>query len=372
MEVTSARATLVDFAGDRAEAALVTIPVSEVEDALREDGAPELVLDVTRFAGEGDSRTEDSGQISVRWTKEELESILKTAQGGTVTLAFDGNALLQAFEADVEGHGLREVAATLGVAIVVGGSAFAGAASAQVAQGTSLGGSTAIEQVRSDAGAPPGAAIEAARSADAAASASLASSGIEALRADSAETIAASAPAGASDIEATRSAAGNETIAASAPTPGVSDIEATRLAAGNETIAASAPTPGVSDIEATRLAAGNETIAASAPTPGVSDIEAVRSAEAALTAGGPQAASAVEAARSAEIAAGVSGTEAAGSIEATRAAAAEAARAGADTGGISVSMPSAATVGWLAGGIALLISGAAFVAASQRQRMRPA
>jgi hypothetical protein len=87
--------------------------------------------------------------------------------------------------------------------------------------------------------------------------------------------------------------------------------------------------------------------------------------------GGPAGAESVEAARSAEIAASASAGEGSSTIEAVRSAAAEASRAAADTGGgISVSMPDPAVIGFLAGGIALLITGAAF--AAQRQRMRPA
>ena len=347
MDVTSARARLVESSGDRDSAALATIPASEVDAAMRLEAAPELVLDVTRFKGEGQEQTTETGRIYVLWEKQDLEELRRRADGGSVTLAFDANALNEAFDADVEGHGLRESAALLAVAVVAGGGYFAGNASAQPDQ-TTGGGSATIEQVRSDVAAPPGAAIEAARSAAATgATASV-----------------------AADIEATRLAGGNETIAAAATTPGVSDIEAIRLAGGNETIAAAATTPGVSDIEAVRLAGGNETIAAS-DTSAISEIEATRAHEIAVSLGGPVGAESVEATRSAEIAAGVSSAEGSSTIEAVRSAAAEATRAADDTGGgISVSMPDPAVIGFLAGGIALLITGAAF--AAQRQRMRPA
>lgn len=349
MEVTSARARLVESSGDRASAALATIPASEVEEALRLEEAPELILDVTRFTGEGEEQTTETGQVSVLWDKQDLEALLRRAEGGSVTLAFDANALHEAFDADVEGHGLRESAALLAVAVVAGGGYWAGGASAQVDQTTGTGGSATIEQVRSDAAAPPGAAIEAVRSA--------------------AATGATVSPA--ADIEAVRLAEGAETIAASASTPSVADIEAVRLAEGTETIAASAPTPGVADIEAVRLAEGTETIAASAPTSAISEIEAIRAHEIAVSLGGPSGAESVEAARSAEIAASVSSAEGSSTIEAVRSAAAEATRTAADTGGgVSVSMPDPAVIGFLAGGIALLITGAAF--AAQRQRMRPA
>ena len=322
MDVTSARARLVESSGDRDSTALATIPVGELDEALRLEQAPELILDVTRITGDGEGQTTETGRILVLWEKQELEDLRRRADGDSVTLAFDGNALNEAFDADVEGHGLREGAAVLAVAVVTGAGLGAGAAYAQADQTT--GGSATIEQVRSDASAPPGATIEAARSA----------------------------------------------AAAGATASGATDIEAIRLAAGNETIAAAAGTPGVSDIEAVRLAAGNETIAAS-DTTAISEIEAIRAHEIAVSLGGPAGAESVEAARSAEIAASASSADASSSIEAVRSAAAEASRAAADTGGgISVSMPDPAVIGFLAGGIALLITGAAF--AAQRQRMRPA
>ena len=346
MDVTSARARLVESSGDRDSTALATIPVGELDEALRLEQAPELILDVTRITGDGEEQTTETGRILVLWDKQDLEDLRRKADGDSVTLAFDASTLNEAFDSDVEGHGLREGAALLAVAVVAGGGAWAGSASAQPDQTT--GGSATIEQVRSDAAAPPGATIEAARSAAA----------------------AGATASAAADIEAVRLAAGNETIAAAASTPGVSDIEAVRLAAGNETIAAAASTPGVSDIEAVRLAAGNETIAA-ADTTAISEIEAIRAHEIAVSLGGPAGAESVEAARSAEIAASASSAEGSSSIEAVRSAAAEASRAAADTGGgISVSMPDPAVIGFLAGGIALLITGAAF--AAQRQRMRPA
>src|SRR5215217_5083653 len=313
MEVASARARLVDFAADDASSALATIPRSEIEQALRIEGEPpELILDITRYAGE-DRQMAETGKVSVFWDREDLEAVLGRTEGKSATLVFDPHELLQAYEADVEAHGLREVAAVIAVAVAAGTAA--GAAYGQPAEGTSLGGSTSIEQVRSDAaGAPPGAAIEAVRS------------------------------------------------AAAATTPVGADIEAVRIAAA-ETIAASGPAPVGADIEAIRLASA-ETIADSASTSAIGDIEAVRSA-AAMS--GLTAAESVEAARSSEIAASVGSGQGAVEIEAVRSAEAEATRAAADTGGgIGVSLPSPAVTGAVGGAVALLITGAAFAARRQR------
>lgn len=318
MEVASARARLVEFADSGASPALASISRSEIEDALRvDDGPPELILDVTRYSGEGQEET--TGQVSVLWGEEELEEILRRAEGDSVTLAFDADELSQALEADVEGHGLREAAAILAVAVAAG--AASGVAAGQPDQGTGVSGAAAIEQVRADAGPAPGAAIETVRSEE----------GVQTLRATGGQPVAA-------DIEATRSTE----AAALAASRGPFDIEGVRLAQGDELLAAES-TPAGADIETVRSAAG---------TSALTSVESV------------------EAVRSAEIAAGVSGVQASADIEGVRSAAADAARATEDTGGgISVSMPDPAVTGMVAGGIALLITGAAF---ARRQRIRPA
>jgi hypothetical protein len=344
MEVATGRARLVEFADDGASGALATLPRSEIEDALRaEDGPPELVLDVTRSAEDGQ---EETGSVYVLWGREELEEVLRRAEGDSVTLAFDPDELLQAFEADVEGHGLREAAAILGVAVAVG--IGAGAATAQPAEGTGAGGSTAIEQVRSDATAPVSAAIEAVRSAE----------GAQTLAASGGQPVAAG-------IEAVRAAEGAQTLAASGGQPVAADIEAVRSDEAASLAAARAPF----DIEGVRLAQGSELLA-SASAPAGADIEAVRSA---ANVSGLTAAESVEAARSTEIAATAASAQSASEIEAVRSAAAEATRAAADTGGgISISMPSPAATGAITGAIALLITGAAFAARRRQPPVQPA
>ena len=343
MEVATGRARLVEFADDGASGALATLPRREIEEALQaEDGPPELILDVTRYSEDGKQET---GSVYVLWGSEELEEVLRRAEGDSVTLSFDPDELLQAIEADVEGHGLREVAAVLGVAVAVG--VGAGAAAAQPAEGTSVGGSAAIEQVRSEATASPSAAIEAVRSAE----------GAQTLAASAGQPVAA-------DIEAVRSAEGAQTLAASGGQPVAADIEAVRSSEAASLAAAKAPF----DIEGVRLAQGSELLASDS-APVAADIEATRSA---ANVSGLTAAESVEAARSTEIAASVGGTQGATEIEAVRASAAEAARAASDTGGgISISMPSPAATGAITGAIALLITGAAF-AARRKPPVQPA
>src|SRR5215210_1781164 len=368
MEVATGRAKLVELADDSASAALATLPRREIEEALRmDDGPPELILDVTRNPGQAD---EQLGKILILWGPDELEELLRRAEGDSVTLAFDPDELSQALDADVEGHGLREAVAVLAVAVAAGTAA--GVATAGTAEGTTVGGSAAIEQVRSEAGAAPGAAIEAVRSAEAATS-SVAAGDYGMPR----PTLADYGLQPGTDIEAVRLAAAAESAESSAVSAGdygmpqatpadygirpATDIEAVRLAAAAQSAEASAVSAGDYGMpQATPADYGIQP---------ATDIEAVRSA---ASAGGLTGAECVEEVRSAEIAASVSGAEATSSIEAVRSAAAEASRATADTGGgISISMPSPEATGAISGAIALLITGAAF-AARRQTPMRPA
>jgi hypothetical protein len=405
MDEAGARATLVDLADDSAPRALATIPRREVEEALRaEDGPPDLILDITRREGEGDP---EYGTLSISWSREDLEGILRRAEGDSVTLAFDAEALRQALEADVEAHGLREAAAVLAVAVAAGSAA--GVAAGQPAEQSSLAGYTAIEQVRSEAGGtPPASDIEAVRSVEAA-RASLQAS-IEAFRAAETGTAAEYGMPRAMPADFPATTGSDEygmprAMPADFPATGNADIEAVRLAAAAEQAAeasivsgeygvprampadiAAAAGPDIEAIRAAEAAAASLQAsveafrAAETAIPVGAEVEAVRAAESAAASlqASVQAFRAaetavpvadIEAVRAAEIAATASVPEGIG-IEAARSAAAQAARA-ADDGGISVTLPSPETTAAVVGGIALLITGAAF-AMRGRKPVQPA
>ena len=114
-----------------------TIPRTAVEEALRLEEPPELVLDVTGPVGER--------SIAVAWKRDDLERLLREATGDSIQLTFDRAALEQAFaDDDVEAHGLKQKAAILAVA-VVGAAGFAGGASA-MPMGQGGGGATPVSQ----------------------------------------------------------------------------------------------------------------------------------------------------------------------------------------------------------------------------------
>ena len=145
MEESSARARLVDSTGN-GTSVLTTIPRSEFEQALRDEGdPPDLVLDVTRYAGEGEARTSATGKVSVSWTREDLEEILRRSQGDAVTIAFDADALRQAFDAEVEAHGIREAAAILAVAVAAGAAAGTAAGQPYANVGTQADGAAVVQ-----------------------------------------------------------------------------------------------------------------------------------------------------------------------------------------------------------------------------------
>jgi hypothetical protein len=326
MEEALARAELVALSDATASNAVtIAIPRRDVETALTaEDGPMDLVLDI-RAEGAEDEQPAELRKITISWERDQLEHLLQKADGDVVTVVFDGEGLARLVDPDFELHGLREGLAILAVAVAAGatsGVAF-GAPTDEGASGSNAAAYTAIEQTRAAAVTPdPSGAIEAVRSA-----------------------AANPGPAGASGIEAVRSA---EPLVAA-------DSGGAAAAAGGIEAARSAEP----------LAAESGAASASA------GIEAARAAEPIGSVGGTSAAAAsgsIEAARSAEpiTASSDTGLSAAGGIEAVRSAEAAATRGPSGTDdGISISMPSPQTIGFV-GGMALLLLGAAFVSRGRR------
>jgi hypothetical protein len=134
MEVTSTKASLVADGDVGAESRLtVTLPRFEVESALAEDEAPELVLDVLRASGEGPDGERQS--ISVGWDPADIRKLLQETPGDAITFAFDRNELERLIDQDTELHGMREKALVLSVAVI----AAAGGASVAAAGNDELG-----------------------------------------------------------------------------------------------------------------------------------------------------------------------------------------------------------------------------------------
>jgi len=123
MDEVSTRAKLVDSA--KADPGLtVTLPRSEVDEALQAGAdESELLLDVVRATnGHREQR-----RVAVAWDHADLETLAREATGERVTLAIDADSLEQAFDADVEAHGIRETALALSIVAVTAGASVGGA-----------------------------------------------------------------------------------------------------------------------------------------------------------------------------------------------------------------------------------------------------
>jgi hypothetical protein len=120
MDEVSAQATLTDAEVDPRLA--VSVPKSEIERALEAKDDVDLLLDVIRTNGEREER-----RVSLAWDRDALERLAQQ-EGERVIIAIDPDSLQAAFN-DVEGHGMREMGATLAivVATAAGGAGAAGA-----------------------------------------------------------------------------------------------------------------------------------------------------------------------------------------------------------------------------------------------------
>lgn len=125
MEEVAARAALVD-APDVGIGLTTSVSREEVEEALRAaNGSLELILDLTRL---DDGEPAETRNVAVEWDRADLERLLSETEGDRVTFTFDAAALREAFEADVEAHGIREKVLVLAVAAAAGAGTAAGAA----------------------------------------------------------------------------------------------------------------------------------------------------------------------------------------------------------------------------------------------------
>jgi hypothetical protein len=298
MDEVSARAEMADAVDDSRLA--VTVPRDEVERILAIEEDVDLVLDVVRTNGEREER-----RIFLAWDREALRHLVDQS-GERIVVAIDPNSLQEALDADVEAHGMREMGATLAIAVTaLAGAGGAGAAldpggyhqfSAQL---------PAVEATVDTSHYPVNVAGQAVQ-----------------------EDAQATVVVDTSDYPV--SVAG-QTSEAGMPRAMPSDY----AAAGVETDAILSGAPGApgADIESVRAAQSVEPTASA-------DIETVRAGGSAI----PDPDSAIE------------------NVRATR----TAPEAG-DSGGITIDAPSAGVTAALAGGAALTIAAAAFALRRRRE-----
>jgi hypothetical protein len=301
MEEVSTRAKLVDSTAE--PAITITVPRSEVDEALQsEDGDAELLLDVVRSSN-GDI---EQRRVAVEWDRDDLENLARVSTGERVTLMIDPTSLQQAFDADVEAHGMRQAALALSIVVATAGAGV-GMAKGAVDQygGSSARGSdpyAAIETVRAGAPSPDAAAA------------------IENVRAE--RTAPEAAPDSYAAIENVRAGAPSQD-----PSAAIENVRAARTAPE----AAADPSAGIENVRAGRTAP-------EAAPDAYSGIERVRTGASAA----PDASTAIE------------------NVRADRTV------PEAGSGGEGISAPSAGQAAGLAGAAALTIAGAAFALRRRR------
>jgi hypothetical protein len=129
------RAQLGDV--DRAGAVGTVFTRAEIAEAAAGTEFPAtLLLELDRVESDGGAT---QARVAVEWDQETLEQLLASMEDPELELWFDESELAMAFD-DVEGHGIREKAAVLAVAVVAAGAsttpAFARLASAPWGDGT--------------------------------------------------------------------------------------------------------------------------------------------------------------------------------------------------------------------------------------------
>jgi hypothetical protein len=298
MDEVSAHATLTDAEVDPRLA--VSVPKSEIERALEAKDDVDLLLDVIRTNGEREER-----RVSLAWDRDALERLAQQ-EGERVIIAIDPDSLQAAFN-DVEGHGMREMGATLAI-VVAAAAGGAGAAGAVISPTSgSPSGSPAVEATVDTSGWQ--------------AEAEASGYGVRGTPSD----VGWQAEAEASGY----GVRGTPSDLAADPTAGIENVRAGQAAPE----AVSDTAAGIENVRAGREAP------VAAPDPS-SAIENVRSGGSAV----PDTAAGIENVRAERTAPDVGGS-----------------------GGTSISAPSPAVSAALVGGVVLTIAGAAFALRRRRE-----
>jgi hypothetical protein len=260
-EVTS-RAQLIDAPklGARSQIA-ATLPRTEIEEALRMEETPELILDFdSRSDGEVEAHT-----LRVAWSDDQLKELLRDTGSEDITLFFDAGEIEEALaDEDIEAHGMREkTAAVLTVAAMAagaaavatpavaktavggGGGSGAGATIEMVSDAASSGAATAPELI-SDAASGPG--VEVAQASGPQLVSDAASGpGVEVAQASGPQLVsdAASGPG----IEAAQ-ASGPQLVSDAASGPGIEAAQASGPELVSDTASTGTPSPAQSTASA--------------------------------------------------------------------------------------------------------------------------
>jgi len=129
-----------------AQPLVVAVPRLEVQRAIDEEQEADLMLDVVRTNGQREER-----RVSVALDGETLRRLIADQEGDQILVAVDPESLATSFD-DVDAHGLREIGATLAIAVaaVGAGAGTAGAEGLQPALSTDH----AVQATVQEAGMP--------------------------------------------------------------------------------------------------------------------------------------------------------------------------------------------------------------------------
>ena len=124
-----------DMFAEQADAITATIRRDEIAEALATKPPADLILDILRGAPGAEDPYRRT--VNIAWTQDDLESLLTLPGDEAVTFYFDPAELERLLEEpDVEGHGVREVAAVLTIAAAAAVGSGAAAASPDLGDGT--------------------------------------------------------------------------------------------------------------------------------------------------------------------------------------------------------------------------------------------
>ena len=169
MEDLRTQARLVSYEPARSGAGAIGTVVSRAEiaeAAARSEFPATFFLDLERVEADGGEAT-TRARVAVDWDEQTLEQLLASTEEQEIALWFDEPELALAFD-DVEGHGFRQKAAVLAIAVTAAGASAApslasvaynarggdsqiGAATAQVGQGPTVQPMGAERAVQEDA-----------------------------------------------------------------------------------------------------------------------------------------------------------------------------------------------------------------------------
>jgi hypothetical protein len=154
MDDLRTRAQLV--ASDHAGAIGTVVARAEVADAAAGSEFPAtLLLDLDRVETAEGGEVTAHARLAVDWDRETLERVLESTDDQEIGLWFDESELAEAFD-DVEGHGLRQRAAVIAVAVTAAGASATPALASMVPGNEGGGGGTPAAAAVAPAGAERG------------------------------------------------------------------------------------------------------------------------------------------------------------------------------------------------------------------------